>query len=88
MITNPAAVPESKVRAITSILLTGEREREREEKELFLIKTHGRGELVIISRRSQCHVVWTACGFHLKTVAALKEMHLPRPSQPQPPLQR
>lgn len=53
-----------------------------------MIKTQGRGELVIISRRSQCHVVWTACGFHLKTVAALKEMHLPRPSQPQPSLQR
>lgn len=35
MITNPAAVPESKVRAITSILLTGERERERGEGAIF-----------------------------------------------------
>lgn len=82
VIANPAAVSASKVRAITSILVAAISEGERKKK-LFLIKTQARGESVISSRHLHCHLVWTACGFHLKTVLVLEEMHPPRPLQPQ-----
>ena len=84
VITNPAAVSASKVRPITSILVATIGDRERGTS-YFWSKPRQEENQSLAAAHLHCHLVWTACGFHLKTVLVLRgeKMHPPRSSQPQ-----
>lgn len=70
VITNPAAVSGSKVRPITSILVATIGDRERGAS-YFWSKPRQEENQSLAAAHLHCHLVWTACGFHLKTVLVL-----------------
>lgn len=70
VITNPAAVSASKVRPITSILVATIGDRERGAS-YFWSKPRQEENQSLAAAHLHCHLVWTACGFHLKTVLVL-----------------